>query len=895
MEEDEGMPNTDFANRIHYQELIFGEEIGTGSFGSVYKGSYLGTPVAIKKIAKQEELQEELDIFVEREKAMTRFSHPHLVQFIGVCEYDSFVYLITEYVPGGDLRRYLKDRALEMTWKLRVQVACDVAKAMAFLHSKRIMHRDLKSKNLLVDSTWKIKVCDFGFARTFTPKAKKMYTLCGTEDWMAPEIIMGLDYDESVDSFSYGIVLCEIITREKVSTKLQRSAEEAFSMNFEMLDPLIPPDCPQILKELALRCCAFEASDRPDFIEIIRILDDLEKKLQTEGAITTSGKTKAEPEPVTPKPEIKAPEMTLAKAVQKQLAVKDSKKGKKEHFCCPFSLTTFFVYAQATYPFVSLLVSILLLFFLVERTESSTPTGSATQRRTSSSSSSSQNSGVMSPPPARTKFTVFKRSASKRKASLAKLHDVGQLQTLRFANPEAFYSALAKCFSARSFAGWVLIGYESINTLCLQDCGTTLPELVSRLKEDEVQYVLIRVGIPPNSSKRTATTRDVFIMWTGSEMPAVQKGKKKSHVGEVKTILKPFHAELTAVAKDNFNLQNVISKSDPLSAAFALPTQKSKGAHKLGTKKNRRMSQAEEHATASAKRVEKGFEDKEDYDAEMCEPTAEIEGGRRDCRVFEAYPHVRRLFLRKVYTLLLSQIVITALVVLGYHFIFPSLSTENYQLIATQTEEQTTEPTTGDQQLALTPTEQSLISFLPAVFWLSFLGGFGTLLGLQLVPGLQQAHPTNLVLLYVFTLCEANLLGVALLPFAPELLLKAFLTTVSVFVGLILYTLEWTTAKKGPSPATHRDYHFLGSFLVSCLWVLLFGGFLHVLLPVNSFVDTLWTLFGAIVFCGFVIADTYRLHFLLRPDQHIMAAISLYLDFINLFIRILRLMSKRQR
>jgi len=501
---DEGLPNVEEAHTIHFEQLKFEEEIGTGSFGSVYKGTYLGTPVAIKKIAKSEDLQEELDIFVQREASMAKYSHPHLVQFIGVSANGPYVYLVTEYVPGGDLRRYLKNPEVEIGWKLRVQIAADVARAMAFLHSKKIMHRDLKSKNLLVDTNWKIKICDFGFARTYM-KGKRPYTLCGTEDWMAPEIITGQDYDEKVDLFSFGIVLCEIITRRKISRELQRKPEEAFALNPSDLAKLIPKDCPETLLHLAIKCADYTPEQRPSFLKVLEILAEIEKNLR-EGTIQTSGGTELTPEVSTPKPEI----------------------------CPPALVKRFNVHNP-------------------ERRDSITTTVEKTKL-------------ALAP---KTKFAIMRRTLDEKKNELKKTHDVTQMQNIGFSNSATFYDSLFAFFTV-STPGWVMLGYSGDKTLCLQCCGSNIDELVKNLNDSEVQYVLSRIPIDAEGYKQTHTTRDVFIIWTGPNVSVVQAGKKRSHVGEVKKILKPFHAELTAVSKESFTLENVISKSDPLSGSHVI-------------------------------------------------------------------------------------------------------------------------------------------------------------------------------------------------------------------------------------------------------------------------------------------------------------------------------------
>jgi serine/threonine protein kinase len=500
MLDDEGLPNVDNAHIISFDQLQFEEEIGSGSFGSVYKGSYLGTPVAIKKIAKSEDLKQELDIFVQREQAMTKYSHPHLVQFIGVSSHDVYLYLVTEYVPGGDLRRYLKNPLTEIPWKLRVQIALDVARAMAFLHSKKIMHRDLKSKNLLVDANWKIKVCDFGFARSFQPQ-KRPYTLCGTEDWMAPEIIMGMDYDEKVDIFSYGIVLCEIITRKKIADELQRVPEEAFCLNVAQFEKLVPLDCPQVLKDLAILCSDFEPEKRPSFIEILDVLTALEREIREGKPVTTVGGRAATPPP-------------------------QQQKEEKPEFLAP-----------------------------------SVPE----KRRTTTTVEKTHQ--ALAP---KTKFTVLrKRSLSARRLELQQVHSVSKLATLAFDNPDAFYTAIENFHSPDFKSGWICLGYKNDKTLVYQAMGNTADELAKQLADNQVQYSLIRVVIE-EGMKKTTTYRDVFIMWTGPSVGAVQAGRKKSHVGEVKKIVEPFHAELTAVSRESFTLENIIAKSDPLSGSHVI-------------------------------------------------------------------------------------------------------------------------------------------------------------------------------------------------------------------------------------------------------------------------------------------------------------------------------------
>ncbi|GAM26581.1 hypothetical protein SAMD00019534_097560 [Acytostelium subglobosum LB1] len=320
----EGLPDGANAFRINIDDLEFGPEIGKGAYGKIFKGEYFGTPVGIKEISlsPKESHYKDMVKFIQREVAMLRFSHPNLVQFIGIAERAQCIYIVTEFVAGGDLAYYLfknkesntlcpttpeqqqycdrlvnkrmsiggasdtlagdnnsTERLVNMSWPLRIKIAYDVACAMTYLHSRQVIHRDLKSTNLLVGESWRIKVCDFGFARTASPlsKAKRM-TICGTDNWMAPEVMLGEDYNQACDVFSYGIVLAEIITRLEI-TGLMRPFSLKYGLDVDVLLPLIPRDCPPPFLKLALDCTEYDPLKRPTFKEITERLKSLTKRL----------------------------------------------------------------------------------------------------------------------------------------------------------------------------------------------------------------------------------------------------------------------------------------------------------------------------------------------------------------------------------------------------------------------------------------------------------------------------------------------------------------------------------------------------------------------------------------------------------------------------------------
>jgi len=258
--------------KIEYDELEFDELVSTGSAGEVFLGYYFGTPVAIKKLYALPPDQKHL---VSREFAMLQgVNHPNIVQFLGICDHESGVYLITEYVEHGDLFDLLVFGSDPPSWKNKVKIALQVAQAVYYLHSKKIIHRDLKSQNVLIGENYKVNLCDLGLATV--QEAAKRLTVCGTHEWMAPEILLQDHYDDKVDVFSFGVVLTELITC-KPPKKREMSQMLQFSVPSFMNS--IPEGCPPDFTQLVIDCTKFKPEERPTIKEIVTRLRKLQNEL----------------------------------------------------------------------------------------------------------------------------------------------------------------------------------------------------------------------------------------------------------------------------------------------------------------------------------------------------------------------------------------------------------------------------------------------------------------------------------------------------------------------------------------------------------------------------------------------------------------------------------------
>lgn len=274
-------PKSDEEFYIDVSEIDMGVEIGKGAYGKVYKGKFRGRVVAIKTIAVKDD--KEL-VLIRREISLLReCDHSNIVELIGVSKRDEELLLVTEFVDRGELYKVLLDESIEIDWPLRLKVAQDVASGLAHVHSKNLIHRDIKSENLLVNSNWEVKLCDFGFARAVSHGLHR-YTVCGSMYFNAPELLLGKPYDQKADVFAYGIFLCELITRGGIN--LVRRKETAFGLDVKALEEHIPKECPPLFWKVAFCCCTYNPQRRPSMSQVEKMLLKIRSKFPLVGQRT---------------------------------------------------------------------------------------------------------------------------------------------------------------------------------------------------------------------------------------------------------------------------------------------------------------------------------------------------------------------------------------------------------------------------------------------------------------------------------------------------------------------------------------------------------------------------------------------------------------------------------
>ncbi|KAL5544213.1 hypothetical protein UlMin_007997 [Ulmus minor] len=258
-------------------KLYVGEKFASGRHSRIYRGLYKSKEVAIKLICQPEEdeiLAAELEKqFISEVALMFGLRHPNIITFAGACKNHPVFCIITEYLAGGSLRRYLHHQEPHsVPLNLVLKLALDIARGMQYLHSQGILHRDLKSENLLLGQDMCVKVADFGISclESQTGSAKGF---TGTYRWMAPEMIKGKRHTKKVDVYSFGIVLWELLT---ALTPFENMTPEqaAFAVSQKNARPPLPSACPVAFSHLINRCWSSNPDKRPHFDEIVSILED---------------------------------------------------------------------------------------------------------------------------------------------------------------------------------------------------------------------------------------------------------------------------------------------------------------------------------------------------------------------------------------------------------------------------------------------------------------------------------------------------------------------------------------------------------------------------------------------------------------------------------------------
>nr|XP_040249031.1 MDIS1-interacting receptor like kinase 2-like [Aegilops tauschii subsp. strangulata] len=282
-----------FNGRLAFDDIVRATEdfddkyiIGTGGYGKVYKAQLQdGQLVAVKKLHQTEEELDDERRFRSEMEILTQIRQRSIVRMYGFCSHPVYKFLVYDYIKQGSLHRILENQELakELDWNKRIALATDVAQAISYLHhecSPPIIHRDITSNNILLDTSFKGFVSDFGTARILKPDSSNSSALAGTYGYIAPELSYTSVATEKCDVYSFGVVVLELVMGKHPRDLLDGSLSngEQSMMVKDILDqrPTTPISTEEnslaLLIKLALSCLESSPQARPTMREAYQTL-----------------------------------------------------------------------------------------------------------------------------------------------------------------------------------------------------------------------------------------------------------------------------------------------------------------------------------------------------------------------------------------------------------------------------------------------------------------------------------------------------------------------------------------------------------------------------------------------------------------------------------------------
>lgn len=302
---------TELPPQMDESQLEFLDSIGKGAFGRAIKVRHreLGCLLVLKEVLT--ECKEDETALVREISLICSLNHPNILGCMGVVTRNRKICLLTEYIPRGCLHNLIVEPIrYPLSWSTLVSFAKDIANGMDFLHQHDLLHRDLTTWNCLVRQDNSVVVSDFGLSkfvhqpRDLFFQAKdpvqpasesgnieedinqnkfrkrgvrpKRHTVVGSPFWMAPEMLAGKPYNNAVDVYSFGIILCQLLARCDADPDHIPREPNRMSVDVErfLAGERVSEDRPDMLVAMAVRCVDFDPDSRPTFLDCLEWLED---------------------------------------------------------------------------------------------------------------------------------------------------------------------------------------------------------------------------------------------------------------------------------------------------------------------------------------------------------------------------------------------------------------------------------------------------------------------------------------------------------------------------------------------------------------------------------------------------------------------------------------------
>lgn len=265
---------------VEYKDLDLEEQVSGGGFCLLYRAAWMGIRVAVKRIFDPNITSELLAEFNNEVSMLSRLRHPHIVQVLAVVPRPPSLCIVCEWMARGSLHHVLHSSKVDVTSARGLRMAEQAAAALRYVHSRGIVHRDIKSLNLLADAYLRVKLCDFGLAQEKVSDRKegKKVKIVGTPAYMAPELWAAEPATEASDVYAFGILFWEISKREVpfdgvVPAVIRDDVRQGVRPDLGAREVLMGVEG---VADLIRSCWAPKASARPTFAKIVQRVKEFE-------------------------------------------------------------------------------------------------------------------------------------------------------------------------------------------------------------------------------------------------------------------------------------------------------------------------------------------------------------------------------------------------------------------------------------------------------------------------------------------------------------------------------------------------------------------------------------------------------------------------------------------
>ncbi|EGG16634.1 filamin/ABP280 repeat-containing protein [Cavenderia fasciculata] len=279
---------------IPSQDLVLGAILGSGVSGIVYRSTWNDHPVAVKSFNEESLGFEEKQFHMEA-TITSILNHENILHCVGGNRNPEKLYLVFDCMSRGSLFDIIHSKEIPLSHFKIVHILLQTAKGMQYLHHLGIIHRDLKSRNVLIDNDWNVRICDFGVSRVVD--SRRMTRGAGTACNMAVEILSGsTEYNLKADVFSFGVLIWECVSRLEPYHDMNRLdwiravLEDGFRLS-------IPSSCPQELSQLTKHCWTTSPDSRPSFDQIVATLQSIKDSMIDRGTFEDFGRNNT-PSPI---------------------------------------------------------------------------------------------------------------------------------------------------------------------------------------------------------------------------------------------------------------------------------------------------------------------------------------------------------------------------------------------------------------------------------------------------------------------------------------------------------------------------------------------------------------------------------------------------------------------